>query len=324
MVRILLIEDEKNIRESIEEILTLNGYEVISAQDGKSGYLKAINIKPDLIICDIMMPNMDGYEVLSQIRETKSIATSAFIFLTALSQRENRRKGVNLGADDYITKPFKIDELLKSIESRLLRKFSTEKAAIIEEQKRYAKDLHDGLQQRLLGIKYAIVGLEKQLKNKNSKIEIYDKLKQQLEVAILEARHIAYNNSPQSFLKESLFESIERLCNELIIDNIIRFDFKPTLSFRLDKNLESALFRIVQECISNILKHAEASLVTISLSQERRKINLIIEDNGKGMKKESLLGGQGLKNIQARLEQFNGKLKIDSKLGIGTTIFITI
>ncbi|WP_020533002.1 ATP-binding response regulator [Flexithrix dorotheae] len=324
MARILLIEDEKNIRESIEEILSLKGYEVTSAQNGKSGYLKAVNIKPDLIICDIMMPEIDGYDFLKMIRETKSIANSPFIFLTALSQRENHRKGINLGADDYITKPFKIEELLQSIESRLLRKKETEKEIILKEQKRYAKDLHDGLQQVLLGIKYTVIGIEKQLGDNDIKEELYSKLKQQLDAAIEETRTIAYNGSPLGMVNKGLCQSIELLCNNLNIQDFIRFKFSANLNLDLDINLENALFRLVQECISNILKHAEASIVTIFISQEKGKIVLTVKDNGKGSDKNTLAKGRGIKNMMARLQPFRGDLEIESKIGIGTSISISV
>ncbi|MEO5891299.1 MAG: response regulator [Ferruginibacter sp.] len=122
MKKVLIIEDNMAIRDNIQEILELAGYEVFEAADGKSGIELALKNVPDIILCDIMMPEMDGYGVLYMLR--KHIETSAvpFIFLTAKAEHLDLRKGMDLGADDYLTKPFDGMELLNSIESRLKKK----------------------------------------------------------------------------------------------------------------------------------------------------------------------------------------------------------
>src|SRR4026208_538706 len=130
MKRILLIEDNDDIRSNTAEILELSNYKVIVAENGKIGIEKAIEHKPDLIICDIMMPVLDGYGVLHAVHKNESIRNTPFIFLTAKTERSDFRKGMELGADDYITKPFEEIELLNAIETRL------KKAAILDN--RYA------------------------------------------------------------------------------------------------------------------------------------------------------------------------------------------
>lgn len=119
MKKILLIEDNDNIRENTAEILELSNYKVIVAENGKTGVEKAIEYTPDLIICDIMMPVLDGYGVLHAIHRNEAIKNTPFIFLTAKTERSDLRKGMELGADDYITKPFSGAELLSAVESRL-------------------------------------------------------------------------------------------------------------------------------------------------------------------------------------------------------------
>lgn len=119
MKKIVVIEDNAEMRENIEEILELADYEVLSASDGKEGVELVKAEIPDLIICDIMMPSLDGYGVLyylSKIPQTNGIP---FIFLTAKAERSDMRKGMNMGADDYITKPFDEMELLSAVESRI-------------------------------------------------------------------------------------------------------------------------------------------------------------------------------------------------------------
>lgn len=119
MQKILVIEDNDEVRENIAEIIQLSGYEVLTAENGKVGAEKALAEIPDLIICDIMMPVLDGYGVLHLVNKHEATAGTPFIFLTAKSERNDFRKGMEMGADDYITKPFDGIELLNAVESRL-------------------------------------------------------------------------------------------------------------------------------------------------------------------------------------------------------------
>jgi CRP/FNR family transcriptional regulator, cyclic AMP receptor protein len=119
MKKILLIEDNDDIRENTAEILALAHYKVTTAANGKLGVEMAMEYKPDLIICDIMMPVLDGYGVLHAIQKNEDIKNTPFIFLTAKTERSDFRKGMELGADDYITKPFDGTELLNAVDSRL-------------------------------------------------------------------------------------------------------------------------------------------------------------------------------------------------------------
>ena len=116
--KILIIEDSLEMRENTSEILTLAGYEVISAKNGKEGIEMAHKELPDLIICDIMMPILDGYGTLHMLSKNTETANIPFIFLTAKAERSDYRKGMEMGADDYITKPFDDIELLNAVESR--------------------------------------------------------------------------------------------------------------------------------------------------------------------------------------------------------------
>ena len=118
---ILLIEDNLEMRENTAEIMELANYTVITAVDGKDGVSKAKENIPDLIICDIMMPEMDGYGVLYILSKDPKTCAIPFVFLTAKAEKSEFRKGMNLGADDYVTKPFQEMELLSVIESRLER-----------------------------------------------------------------------------------------------------------------------------------------------------------------------------------------------------------
>jgi EAL domain-containing protein (putative c-di-GMP-specific phosphodiesterase class I)/DNA-binding response OmpR family regulator len=117
--RILVIEDETPIRDLIKDILAAENYEVIEAENGKRGLAEVARSRPDLILCDVMMPDIDGYEVLQQLQQNLVTRAIPFLFLTARATREEMRRGMNAGADDYIAKPFDEDELLETIDTRL-------------------------------------------------------------------------------------------------------------------------------------------------------------------------------------------------------------
>ncbi|MFN7116174.1 MAG: response regulator [Saprospiraceae bacterium] len=119
MKKILVVEDNIEVRENLAEILELSGYDVLTAEDGTIGVDLAVSHQPDLILCDVMMPRLDGFGVLNILSKRSETANIPFIFLTAKAEKSDFRRGMNLGADDYITKPFYKDELLAVIEMRL-------------------------------------------------------------------------------------------------------------------------------------------------------------------------------------------------------------
>lgn len=129
MKTVLLIEDDTVLRENTAELLELSNYNVITAANGQIGLDVAKTKKPDIVICDIMMPILDGYGVLEGLSKNNDTKFIPFIFLSAKTERQDVRKGMDLGADDYITKPFSEDEILSAIESRIA------KAAILKDQR---------------------------------------------------------------------------------------------------------------------------------------------------------------------------------------------
>ncbi|WP_299210149.1 response regulator [uncultured Dokdonia sp.] len=123
MKTILLIEDDTALRENTAELLMLSNYDVITAANGVLGIAAAKEKLPDLIICDIMMPMADGYEVLETLSSDSKTRQIPFIFLSAKTEHKEIRKGMNLGADDYLTKPFEEEDLISAVESRLAKTF---------------------------------------------------------------------------------------------------------------------------------------------------------------------------------------------------------
>jgi DNA-binding NarL/FixJ family response regulator len=121
MKKILVIEDEPEMRRNITALLRYNDYQPVAAENGVDGVEVARREKPDLILCDVMMPKMDGFGVLQALQKDAALARIPFIFLTAKGEKDDLRDGMNLGADDYLTKPVANADLIQAIETRLRR-----------------------------------------------------------------------------------------------------------------------------------------------------------------------------------------------------------
>lgn len=130
MKTILIIEDDAQTRENLGIILEMEGFRVRLAADGRAGWISAQNEPPDLVLCDVGMPELDGHEVLRLLRGHAATAGTPFIFLTAQGERHQQRAGMNLGADDYLCKPIDADDLLAAVRARLQRKKENQSAAL--------------------------------------------------------------------------------------------------------------------------------------------------------------------------------------------------
>ena len=119
--KILIIEDQATMRRNVALMLQMEGFETATAENGRTGIDLARQQRPDLILCDVMMPEMDGYAVIQALRDDDAFANTPFIFLTAKSDRNDVRIGMNFGADDYLTKPVVRDDLLAAVQTRLAR-----------------------------------------------------------------------------------------------------------------------------------------------------------------------------------------------------------
>lgn len=119
MAKLLVIEDEAPLRANLVRILTAEGYRVVTAADGEEGLRRVREERPDLVICDILMPRVDGYGVLASLRSQPETAQLPFIFLTASADKDDFARGLQSGANDYVAKPFRIADLLAAVRRRL-------------------------------------------------------------------------------------------------------------------------------------------------------------------------------------------------------------
>ena len=163
MKSVLVIDDNSDIRDNTAEILELAGYKTFTAENGKKGVEAALRERPDVIVCDIMMPELDGYGVLHLLRKNAVTEHIPFVFLTAKTERNDFRKGMEMGADDYITKPFDDIELLNAIEVRLKRSEILESSYTSSQQgvSQFIKDVKDSGLLKHLSEQYGVESYSK-------------------------------------------------------------------------------------------------------------------------------------------------------------------
>lgn len=333
MNTILIIEDEPQVRENIQEILQLSDFETLIAPNGQIGLEIAKTKLPDLIICDIMMPELDGYGVLCALRKNAATSNIPLIFVTAKADRSDFRQGMNYGADDYLTKPFTPEELLKAIATRLEKQTMIERqsqAKLDELRMNIAHSLPHELNTPLNGI----LGMSQLL------MDNCGLMPESEEIEIAELIHTSANrlyNLTQRFLLYSNLEIIANnpdkvrqiqentekcQANKTIVEvamkkakeNSREKDVKLELQKSTVKIPEDKLSILVEELLDNSLKFSvPSSEIRVFSEVEGNKFNLYIIDNGKGMT------AQDIERIGAFV-QFNRKTYEQQGSGLGLAI----
>lgn len=331
MEKILIVEDEHLILESIAEYLQLEGYECLKATNGEEGIKKAKDETPDLIVCDIKMPGLNGHEVLQDLRANPRTSTIPFIFLSALVDKSDLRKGMILGADDYLTKPFQPEDLLNSVKTRL------EKHSEIKKRMEVLKDsiahsLPHELQTPLVTIMgYAEMLTEKFKDSFDSEALEFSEAIHQAGVRLnrLIKNFIFYeklqlmSTDPQS---RELLKGVSEITPDLVIDTshktADRFNRKDDININAEKSVISVpvtyFLILIEELLDNAFKFSEQSTkVTLSGKIKDEYYQLIITDKGRGMTEEQLA------NISAYL-QFERDKYEQQGMGLGLTISMKI
>lgn len=359
MKKILVIEDTDNVRDNIVEILESEDYEVHSAENGKVGLEMAINIQPDLVLCDIMMPVMDGYETLKEMRKNVVTSTVPFVFLTAKNTRHDQRLGMELGADDYIPKPFTIEELVGAVSMRLKRseefKEKSEKK-LNELTKNMGTPITDVINEPLK----AIVGFSKMLMTEYSTMEKFEMA--EFNQLIYKAGMKLNTIVGKSFLYYQL-QALELDKEKLSIkSNEDTKDFKDLMEPAIQDmalemkrnddlmiNLENANLKLPADLLKNavleVVENAflfspKRSAVRVVGGKENKHYIITVRDEGLGMTQDQITNigaykkyqedlenksgvGLGLINAKKIAEIFGGNILIKSSLGMETTVRLT-
>jgi two-component system, sensor histidine kinase and response regulator len=361
MTKLLLIEDEAILRGEVAEWLTFEGYDVISAEDGVMGVEYAIRDLPDLIISDITMPRLDGFGVLLNLRSHRETAMIPLIFLTALADKSAMREGMGLGADDYLTKPFTLKELLDAVATRLERQ-----AAINKHIENKLDDFGDGLIYMLphelrtpLGV---IMGYADMILTSGSNQEMSDVLDMVGHVSTAGQRlyHLIENFllRAQIDLMKPVAERLELIRHmftaqpsEVIAAQArqeaeqykrlqdLTLDLGDVAAVRIS---EGSLKKIVEELVDNAFKFSSAGTpVRVSATMSADEYVLCIGDMGRGMTPTQIaeIGayvqferslyeqqgvGLGLSLTKGLAELHGGTLKLESTLNKGTVVCVTL
>lgn len=352
MRSILVVEDEFDVRMNLKELLESEDYNVLVAEDGEKGFDLASTYLPDLVISDIKMPKLDGFELLKKMQENPETEKIPFIFLTAKVEIGDFRDGMSLGVDDYLTKPFKIDDVLKAIEVRL------KKREILNKD---IDQLKDSLLRRIPHeLRTPLVGIigfsqlieenaddlsKDELKNMVNKIHKSGKrLQRRIEKFLFYAELLAENNHSLDFSSTS--EINNDTLKTRLFPLLEEFNRMSDVEFDISEGnlvIEERYFDIVlKELVENAIKFSlRGSPIKISGKQNEQYYKMRIEDFGCGMSETSLKHinafkqfaadkyleegvGLGLAVVQKILSLSNGYLKITSKLNEKTLAEIGI
>ena len=355
MKKILVIEDELMLREGISEILTFEGFDVFKAENGKIGILAVFQYAPDLILCDIMMPLMDGYEVLNRLRQNEKTKLIPFIFMTALTERSNQRLGMELGSDDYITKPYTRDELLKAVSTRLKKSGDIkerEESSLNELRENIINHLPHELRTPLNGM----LSFGQQLMECPDTVShrdiseigknIHDSA---LRLSRLIQNYLIYTQlelKKSDALQVTELKSLNKICQKIAEGVAVNYNRLNDLILNITDGVscigETEFIKVVEELTDNAFKFSTTGTeVTVGCGMRNGQFYLSIEDVGRGISASDIhrIGaymqfdrrlheqqGSGLGLIISKkiVEMYEGELTIESIPGKGTTIHVTL
>jgi signal transduction histidine kinase len=366
--RVLVADDNSDMRHYLFRLLS-EQYEVETAADGRAALQAAHTTPPDLIVSDVMMPTLDGFELLKALRGDEQTRTIPVILLSARAGEESRVEGIEAGADDYLIKPFSARELLARVSGRLeiarlqrdretqlrisqaeleqrvqertqelfkasqeLRELSAHiMQAQDEERRRIARELHDGAGQLLAAIGMEASNLASESDRLSSPAALslrnIESLVAQMTKDIRTMSHLLY---PPLLDEVGLHSALTEYVNGFAKRSGIQVSLDlPAAIERLDRDYELSLFRIVQECLTNIHRHSGSKTASIRIVRDDRALELEVRDEGRGMSAERLSeiqsrgSGVGIRGMRERTLQLAGTMSIESD-GSGTRIHAVI
>lgn len=334
MRTLLVIEDEAPLRESILTILTLEGFEVIGASNGLEGVELAREHSPDLIIADIMLPGLDGYGVLRELRQRSSTATIPFIFLTARSNWDDMRRGMELGADDYIPKPFHSKELLAAIQTQFEKQSTLESARLralshflVEAQEsertRIAHELHDDIGLILNGLKVTL-GMSKHLPN-HAMRAIVNEAENVIDSIINRLKQLSRDLRPAILDTLGLLPALHQFLEQhpFMAKGQLHFSHQG-LERRFPSELETTFYRIVQKTLDEIEHSAPEANLWLNMWADSEVISLEIEDRNKNVDLKTNFNTNPAAVFVEMIERvtlMGGQLMIESTPNTRTRVF---
>jgi len=362
MKKILVVDDAEFILESTSTLLKFEGYQVFTANDGKSGIDAALKIKPDLILCDISMPGMDGYEVITHLRAKTDTATIPFIFLTAFTEKQNMRDGMERGADDYLVKPYTRDELIAAIEAQWKKNKNIERH-VQEKIEEVGRNINYALPHEFRTVLNQVVGSAKYLIHNSNDIQSDEILELSEDIISSAQRLMKITENFLIYIKIESFASNpdkrKQLRNSrtdepaaMLVDiaNMLAAKYNRYDDIDIEGAIENitiemsteSFHKIVDELIDNAFKFSNPNTkISINIRSEGNKLFLSITDLGRGMSQEQISNigaykqferqmyeqqgvGLGLVIAKRLIELHDGVFIINSVEGQGTTVSFTL
>ena len=363
MQKILIIEDQPDVRENIEAILELEDYETLIAENGEMGIEMAKNHQPDLILCDVMMPKLDGFGVVQALRQNPITSTIPLIFLTAKVDRLSLRQGMDLGADDYLTKPFTLDELINAVKARLSKQTLIQKD-VNQELDKFRSNITRSLPHELLTPLNGILGMSDLLSNYYDTMDAdevqscladiktsSERLHRLIQNFLLFAQLELFQSNPQQSQiwqnrlsktttnPVSIIEKItQNIAQQIGRTDDLQLSLKEASVCISEEDLE----KITEEIVDNAFKFSQkGSLVTVQNTLEDNKFILTVTNQGRGMSSEQIAqigayiqferklyeqqgSGLGLVIAKRMTELYNGELEIQSTPNEKTIVSICL
>jgi signal transduction histidine kinase len=337
--KILIVDDDPIGITTLESILDGQGHQIISAQNGPAALQMADEFMPDLILLDVMMPGMNGFEVCRRLRLSPKLAEVPIIILTALDDRASRLQGIEAGADDFLTKPADRQELrlrvrtilrldryrTLSIQRENLRKMA-ERVVTAQEQerRRLSRELHDDLGQALIAHTLRLRSLQMELPMQTEPLSMeFDELIADTNQTINKMRQIAQDIRPSLLDTLGLRSALETYSREFGLRSGLPITVEVDEKLPKLSDLYSiTLYRFLQETLTNVIKHSKATQVWVDLMVDEHNIALTVQDNGIGFanKADTPERGIGLTGLRERLTLVGGELVINTSPAKGAII----
>ena len=340
--RVLFVDDNADMRDYVARLLGAR-YQVATAADGVEalGLIRAR--PPDVVVTDVMLPHLNGIELLRTLRADAATKSLPIILLSARAGDESKVEGLGAGADDYLAKPFSSGELvarvgthlaLASLRKELARRENTARAAVAageEERRRLSRELHDGVGQQITALTLAIERFHTDPPDGRSIAERVKELQQAAEALGRETHRVAVELRPAVLDDMGLVPALQSYAAAFLARHGVQVDFQTVNDggVRLAPHIETAVYRLVQEALTNVAKHSRATMVTLVLAIHAAEVVAVVEDNGCGFDVDSVLptsrtsGRLGYVGMTERASLAGGTLHVESSEA-GTSVFIRI
>jgi two-component system sensor histidine kinase/response regulator len=359
MYTVLIVEDTLAVREEIYDILLMEGYLVLQAGNGNSGFEMALKKQPDLIISDILMPGLDGFELFEKLQGNPKTRSIPLIFLSAKAEKEDVRIGMNLGAEDYLTKPINVTDLLNAIKNKIKKKVerddkNTEKTASLykilknqeNELENYSHLISHELKSSLRNISDLLSWSQEDNDDTTTELKDISKSFQILEEKIEEmdqllAKLEEYNNITTAIFKDKLVNTntvAQQIINDTHTTASLTIKIKNTLpTLYIDGNMIRKVFEILLE---NALEHLDKKecIIDIECKKTAKEYIFSIKDNGSGINpkyhkknfkmfqanESNKATGMGLSIVKKIISHYLGEVSLKSIPGVGTVFYFSI